>query len=265
MSQAGWVFAYIDEPPFALPGARGCDVELALAGLAAIGIGPAQTVLTTFGELLPGLQDGRWQMTTAMFITPQRAELVDFSRPVWALGDGLVVRKEDAVAPRSLQEIARRGLRLAVVRGQVQRQAAERAGVRDAQFRVFEAQEPAVAAVLAGEADAYISTAVGNRSYVAATAPDRLEVADLEMPGGAPLGGFAFAKSASYARTRFDAWLAGWLGGPAHRALAARWGLGAWEIEPALPNADALLQAVRPLRGTTPKPGFDREEANRRN
>jgi Bacterial extracellular solute-binding proteins, family 3 len=89
------VFAYIDEPPFARPRSNGeavgCDVDLAMTVLRAIGVRTVETKVTTFAELLPGIAAGRWTMNVPLFVTPQRAALVAFSRPVWALHDGLIV------------------------------------------------------------------------------------------------------------------------------------------------------------------------------
>ena len=88
-------FAYIDEPPFAAPTAEGravgADVELATIILQRLGVRQVETRLVTFADLLPGIVAGRWTMNTAMFITPGRSELVAFSRPIWALADGLIL------------------------------------------------------------------------------------------------------------------------------------------------------------------------------
>lgn len=75
------VVAYLDEPPFGVPpapgdpGARpsGCDLEVADLALARAGVRSVRYVLTDFPELIPGLVDGRWHMTTAIFVTPPRA------------------------------------------------------------------------------------------------------------------------------------------------------------------------------------------------
>lgn len=77
------VFAYLDEPPFCRPGpdgsALGSDVELVRETLQAIGIASVEMRLTSFSELLPGLADGRWTITTPLFVTPERQRIVDFS------------------------------------------------------------------------------------------------------------------------------------------------------------------------------------------
>ena len=69
------VLAYIDEPPFGMPGpdgqARGCDVDLAMTVLHGIGVRHIEMRLTTFAELLPGVCAGRWTINTPLFVTPR--------------------------------------------------------------------------------------------------------------------------------------------------------------------------------------------------
>ncbi|MHB9403661.1 transporter substrate-binding domain-containing protein [Mesorhizobium sp. RSR380A] len=40
---------------------------------------------TEFAELLPGLAEHRWDITTGLFISDDRRKLVDFTRPIWML------------------------------------------------------------------------------------------------------------------------------------------------------------------------------------
>src|SRR5215470_4310043 len=97
------IFAYLDEPPFCAPGpdggAIGCDVEVAFVLLRAIGIERIEARMVTFAELLPGVASGLWHINTPLFVTSERAKLVTFSRPVWALADGFMVK---AGNPRQL-------------------------------------------------------------------------------------------------------------------------------------------------------------------
>jgi polar amino acid transport system substrate-binding protein len=55
--------AYIDEPPFYWTGedhrVTGADIELADVVLRAIGVSSIEHHLTSFEELLPGVQEGR--------------------------------------------------------------------------------------------------------------------------------------------------------------------------------------------------------------
>ncbi|MBV8661504.1 MAG: transporter substrate-binding domain-containing protein, partial [Hyphomicrobiales bacterium] len=74
-------FAFLIEPPFCFrteDGAvTGCDVEVARHVLRAVGVGSPAMVETEFAELLPGLADGRWDMTTGLFVTSERQRSAD--------------------------------------------------------------------------------------------------------------------------------------------------------------------------------------------
>ena len=89
-------FAFLQEPPFCFTdpsGAlHGCDAKLA-EKVCALLAEPFAPVETEFAELLPGLVDGRWDMTTGLFVSEERRMLVDFTRPIWMLADGLLVAK----------------------------------------------------------------------------------------------------------------------------------------------------------------------------
>ncbi|WP_348528988.1 transporter substrate-binding domain-containing protein [Mesorhizobium australicum] len=90
-------FAYLIEPPFNYRDAdgtvTGCDVALARTVLGMVGLHDVEMVETEFAHLLPALSEGRWQMTTGLFATEERRWIAAFSRPIWALPDGLLVRK----------------------------------------------------------------------------------------------------------------------------------------------------------------------------
>jgi hypothetical protein len=75
--------AYIEEPPFGWQEPdrtiTGADIELADRVLRAIGVSRIEHHLTTFSELLPGVEAGRWEMNVPLFVTPERASKVAFS------------------------------------------------------------------------------------------------------------------------------------------------------------------------------------------
>ena len=114
-------FAWIDERPFNyLDDGRlvGCDVALARRAVEGLGE-PFEPLRTTFGELLPGLAEGRWEVTTGMFVTAERQALAPFTEPIWSLSDGLLVAEEE-IRIAGYRDLARLGVRVAVLRGQVQ-------------------------------------------------------------------------------------------------------------------------------------------------
>ena len=234
-------FACIDEPPFARPGpegsADGCDVELALTGLRAIGVRCVEVHLTTFAELMPGVASGRWTMNTPLFVSAERARVVSFSRPVWALRDGLVVRARNPRGVTSYRAIAAGRLVLALVSGQIQRHSALAAGVQSSQIIELDTQHEALQAVREGRADAYASTALGNRTVVR-QAQDLISVdATDDLDRAPPLGAFSFAQESGELRTAFDRFLQAYLGSAEHRARMARHGLTAAEIDPVAASA----------------------------
>jgi len=228
------VVAYLDEPPFGIPaqgGAppSGCDMELAGHALRGAGVARVDHQLTTFPELIPGLLDRRWPVITPIFVTPERAEVVAFSRPVWAAEDGFIVRRDDADRYTSYEAIAASAdAVLAVVRGQVQHETARRAGVPDVRVAQFDDQHAAAEAVREGRADASASTAAGNRAYLGrAAAGGGLAAVTNRSPVGqerVPVGAFAFHPQDRDLRAAVDAVLEDFLGSPGHLDLMARYG-----------------------------------------
>lgn len=234
MSEGPIVFAYLDEPPFCWPGvggtAQGCDVELATAAFRALGITEFEQQLTTFAELLPGLASGRWTITTPLFVTAARRQLVDFSRPVWALADGLLVRAGERVRLTGYRAVAAAGARLVVVAEQIQEQAGLSAGIAPERMIRVATQEEAVAAVRAGEADAYASVAMAHRGYLAREPDAELAIVNVSASESVPAAGaFAFGKQHAALRQRFDAALEGLIGSDWHRTMMARHGFPAGE------------------------------------
>jgi len=224
-------FAFLIEPPFCYrtqDGAvTGCDVELARTIARQIGADAFDPVETEFAELMPGLIDGSWHMTTGLFVTDERRRLVDFSRPIWALYDGLLVRASNPHGIAGYASIAKAaGLRLGVVTGQVQHVTALQLGVPAERIRTFDTYALAAAAVMGGAIAAFASVATAHRSFLGQHSASDLAV--VEVPPSekaAEPGAYAFAKSERRLRDAVDQALAGFLGSADHRALMTRLGL----------------------------------------
>ena len=230
------VFAYLDEPPFCAPAAEGpvgCDVEVAFAVLRAIGVERIETRLVTFAELLPGVASGAWQINTPLFITEERTRLVEFSRPVWSLADGLMVQAGNPKRLTSYRAFAAHAeSRLVVVADQVQEQRALGAGLDPARVLRVATQPEAVAAVRDGRADAYASVAMAHRGFLRAAPDARLAVVDFGADGGAAAeGAYSFAKSSADLRRAFDGALRRFLGSPEHRAIMRRYDFADADVE----------------------------------
>lgn len=233
--------AYIEEPPFywtAQDGTvTGADIELADAVLRAIGVTAIEHVPTSFDELLPGVSQGRWDMNVPIFITPERAQHVAFSLPVWALGDGFLVQPGNPKALHGYAALAAQGdARLGVIAGQVQISSAKAAGVADRQFVVFKDQPEAIAALTAGQLDAFAATAIGCRAAAEDNPAVQAVAHALGQGAKPPVGGFSFAKGNDRLLNAVNAQLRGYLGSADHRARMAGFGITATEIDPVLPR-----------------------------
>jgi polar amino acid transport system substrate-binding protein len=236
--------AYIEEPPFGWTEtdrtATGADIDLAEVVLRAIGATQIEHRLTTFSELLPGVEAGRWDMNVPLFVTPERVNRVAFSVPVWAIGDGFLVRAGNPKALSSYASLVKRhDARLGIISGQVQHDSARAAGVSDDQIAIFEHQVDAIEAVQSGKVDAYASTALGNRILADRIGGSVLESVE-HKPGRhgtqqkLPFGAFSFNRRNSDLLNAVNAQLRSYLGSPDHRARMARFGLTHNEIDPTL-------------------------------
>ena len=228
--------AYLDEPPFywTRPDgtATGADIELAEVVLRAIGATSIEHHRTSFEELLPGVQAGRWDMNVPIFATAERARHVAFSVPVWTMVDGFVVRRGNPKALTSYAAVAARAdARLGVIPAQVQYQAARAAGVDGSQLVEFRDQPEAVAALLAGRIDAFTGTALGGRVLAGAHPALEAVAHDTRGQGNPPVGAFSFGQDNDRLRDAVDQVLRRYLGSADHRARMARYGFTAAEID----------------------------------
>jgi len=187
-------FAFLNEPPFCFRGRQGvptgCDVELARV-IAERLEREITFVETDFSQLLPGLSEHQWDITTGLFITAERAKVAAFSRPIWTLTDGLLVARGNPVGLGGYASIASAGARLVVVQDQVQHLNASAAGVLPEQILVCPGYEAAAHAVIKGDADAFASVARAHLAFAAAHS-DRLEVVEVPQSEQPPAPG-AFA------------------------------------------------------------------------
>jgi len=228
--------AYIEEPPFywtAEDGSVvGSDIELAQVVLEAIGATSIEYHPTAFEALLPGVEEGRWDMNVPIFISAERERRVAFSRPVWALSDGFLLPAGNPKALSGYASLAAQSdARLGVIAGTVQIEAATSAGVSDSQIVVFRDQPAAIAALLAGEIDAFVGTAVGNRA-LARVHPGLETVAhEKRRNGRMPFGGFSFGKDNHGLLEAVNEQLRRYLGSYDHRVRMAKYGITQAEID----------------------------------
>jgi len=123
VTPTGIPFTYLDPESHTIQGAMADVVRFigAQAGFA-VSFEPA-----AFGSLIPMLSDQRIDLVgAAMLITAPRRALVDFSDPVFAYREGLVVGVDDATPYRSLSDL--KGKAIGAQAGTVYADFAKRAG-----------------------------------------------------------------------------------------------------------------------------------------
>lgn len=228
--------AYIDEPPFYWTDengkVKGADIELVEVILQAIGITNIVYEHTTFEQLLPGVQAGRWDMNVPIFVTPERAKDVAFSIPVWALGDGFVVLQGN---PKQLTDYEAVTLhtdaRLGIIPGQVQLQRAKAAGIADSQIVFLKDQHEAVEALLGGKIDAFAATALGNNSIAKANPGLESVAHKIGKDEKVTVGAFSFNKDNPELLKVVNEELHQFLGTQEHREKMAKYGITETEID----------------------------------
>lgn len=229
-------FAYLIEPPFNfrdLSGyITGCDVELARAILMDIGMDNVQFVETDFASLIPGLAEGRWQMTTGLFKTPERATKVRFTQPIWALPDGLLLRKSNGLNIQGYGSIAGdQSLRLAVVSDQIQHQTALDCGIDQRQISVYKDYESAAAAVRGSDVDAFASVARAHSGFIHMLSVHDLTCVPIRGEEKRPaFGAFAVHVNDEDFAKNLDLSLSRYLGSIAHRDIMAGFGFSPDDI-----------------------------------
>jgi polar amino acid transport system substrate-binding protein len=230
-------FAYLIEPPFndrtEQGDVIGCDVELARTVLAMIGVEDVEFVETEFSRLLPGLEEGLWTMTTGLFDTAERRKTASFSRPIWALPDGLLVKKGNPANLTGYAALAQKtGCKVAAIKDQLQHRAALEAGVPQDRITLFDTYEAAAKAVLDGDVDAYVSVAMAHRGFLAQyphSPADIVTVSAQERP--AAFGAFGFKRSDDALRQTVNNALQTYLGSDDHRAMMHRYGFADSDID----------------------------------
>ncbi|WP_164868069.1 transporter substrate-binding domain-containing protein [Rhodovarius crocodyli] len=134
----------------------GIEPDLIRAILGRHGVTTIETSPVEFNGIIPGLQARRFDMSNGgLYITPQRCRLVAFSSPYLRVSDGILVREGNPLNIRSYRDFAENpNLRLGTVRGSINAQNAELAGVPAGRQLLLPDSQAVVSALMAGRLDA---------------------------------------------------------------------------------------------------------------
>lgn len=227
--------AFIQEPPFndvdPAGNVVGCDIDLARYVCAQMDQ-PFDPIATEFSDLLPGLVSRKWRMTTGLFATEERQKTALFSRPVWALPDGLLVQPGNPLSLTGYRSVADRAhANLAVIKNQAQHKTALSFGIPNDRIKVFTTYAEAAAAIGSGRADAYASVARAHAGFMhryPEFGAEYLTVPEDEKPPA--FGCFAVNKQDRALLAKIDDILERYIGTSQHREMMARYGFTSADI-----------------------------------
>ena len=235
-------FAYLIEPPFNYLTSEGqiCghDVDLALHVFKALKMESVELIETEFADLLPGLANAQWSMTTGLFSTKERQNIALFSRPIWALPDGLLVQKGNPQSLNSYRSIAENSEAiLAVIRDQHQHRTAIYLGIPEHRLSIFNTYQEAAKAVRESSADAYASVGRAHSGFINQNSDWEIELVDVPVTEKPPaFGSFAFALNDEMLRNEVDDVLQVFLGSDKHRSIASQYGFNDEEVRLVMEN-----------------------------
>lgn len=237
---------YSIEAPWAWTGRDGpvgAEVEVARAVAARLGHVRLEWFVTDFHALIPELLAGRYDMIAAgLFVTPGRARRVLFSRPTAHVGPALLMRADDARDHATFAAVAADPqFRLAVLRGAVEAERAQAAGVPAGRILTVPDAASGIAAVQTGHADGLALSAPTLRALVHGSDDGigpRLRVHMVPTLAAQLLDqpALAFRPGDARLHAAVDAALADWLGSPEHLARVGVLGFTPEELAPRPPE-----------------------------
>ncbi|WP_136247688.1 ectoine/hydroxyectoine ABC transporter substrate-binding protein EhuB [Halomonas borealis] len=189
---------------------QGPGPEVARHVLGELGIDDIEWVVAPFGELIPGLEEDRFDMAAAeMAIRPERCRRVLFSAPNTSYGEGLLVRAANPLEIDGYADFAERDdIRVAVLAGATQVDIMATLGVPDERMVTIDDNAAAIDTLLDDAADAYAGTGL-TVSQLDARSAEVEVVQNFEDPkiDGEIVrswGAFAFPEGATALRDAFD-------------------------------------------------------------
>ncbi len=238
-------YGYIDSSTGEITGEA---PQIARVVLKRMGVDRIEPVVTEFGSLIPGLKAGRFDIIAAgMYITPQRAQEIDFSNPTYAIGEAFIVSAGNPLALHGFEDVARHETaRIGVMGGSVEHGYARKLGVPEARIVVLPDYPSAIEALKTDRVDAVAATILTASDLLRKADSTEIELADpftdpvIDGETVKGYGAFGFRRDDDELRQRFNAQLADFIGSPEHLELVRPFGFSQQTL-PGDVTADELI------------------------
>lgn len=216
LQESGTVnIGFANEPPYAYEDSEsgeleGAAIDIATAVFQEMGIDNVEGHLTDWGELIPGVQAGQYDVITAgMAILPDRCENALFAEPEMQYGEGLVVQAGNPQDIHSYADIADNpDVTVALMEGTTQFDFLDQEGVDPSQIMSVGDIPAQLSAVQSGNADVTAATEATLRAAYESLDSDDVEIVeDFEQPDieGIPsFGAAAFNLEDEELRTAYN-------------------------------------------------------------
>ncbi|MCK1481394.1 ectoine/hydroxyectoine ABC transporter substrate-binding protein EhuB [Bradyrhizobium sp. 193] len=233
----GVSFGFSNEPPYVFLGpdgqAAGLNAEQVIAIFKRMGVKEVRPVLTEWASLIPGLNAGRFDLATPMFILPARCAAVSFGEPMSKVEGAMLVKKGNPRNLHSYEDAAKNSdVRVAVMAGAAEQKYLLKAGVPA--DRTVPLQDPGamLATVISGRADAAALTPGSVRSMAEKGGGD-VEAATpfTTSEWAVSYSSVPFRKSDVSLREAFNGALKEYLGSDEAKAIYSKYG-----VAPQLPS-----------------------------
>ena len=206
--------------------------EIARVILERLGAENIEPVVTEFGSLIPGLQARRFDLIAAgMYVTPERAQEINFSNPTYAIGEAFLVAKGNPQDLHSYEDVvANPNVRLGVMGGSVEVGYAESVGVPSDQLVIFRNYPIAISGLTSGQVDAVAATMLTANDLLGKSGDAEIELArpfsDPVIDGNSikGYGAFGFRQEDVEFLEAFNAELKDFIGSPEHLELVEPFG-----------------------------------------
>ena len=164
---------------------KGAAVDISQAVFAELGIEGMNSQLADFGQLIPGVQAGQFDVVTAgMAINPARCENAAFSEPTMQYGEGLIVEAGNPQGLESYEDIANNpDISVIVMEGATEIEFLKSEGVSEDQIQTAPDIPATFSAVQSGRVDATTGTEMTVKMALESANTDSLEFVEaFEQP-----------------------------------------------------------------------------------